>query len=261
MAPTSIALAAGTAAVTAAAALTAAALGGPATGPAAPHAADRDAHARVVPLKDARLKFEINATDGDGGVQAFIDADGWRRMTIFDPSGRRVLHTRVEGRMAAQGGTELFLESSEPPFAELPLRRLLARFPEGRYAFRGVGLSGERLAGSARLTHDIPAGPELVTPLPAHGAQPVDGVTVTWRPVPPAGGSPIIGYQVLVVRPVTGLRALPKVTLDVTMPPSATSLRVPPGFLAPSTEYEWEVLAIERGGNQTLSSSAFTTAP
>ena len=41
------------------------------------------------------------------------------------------------------------------------------------------------------------------------------------------------------------------------MPPTATSLAVPPGFLLPGTEYEWEVLAIERGGNQTLSSSTF----
>ena len=39
-----------------------------------------------------------------------------------------------------------------------------------------------------------------------------------------------------------------------------TSLAVPPGFLKPGTEYEWEVLAIERSGNQTLSSDVFTTA-
>jgi hypothetical protein len=44
------------------------------------------------------------------------------------------------------------------------------------------------------------------------------------------------------------------------MPPTAHRLRVPPGFLQPGTEYEWEVLAVERGGNQTLSSSSFVTA-
>jgi hypothetical protein len=62
------------------------------------------------------------------------------------------------------------------------------------------------------------------------------------------------------VQPETGLRALPTVTLDVTMPPTATSLVVPPGSLRPGTEYEWEVLATERGGNQTLSSSSFETS-
>jgi hypothetical protein len=43
------------------------------------------------------------------------------------------------------------------------------------------------------------------------------------------------------------------------MPPTATRLRVPKGFLQPGTEYEWEVLAIEKTGNQTLSASTFTT--
>jgi hypothetical protein len=64
-----------------------------------------------------------------------------------------------------------------------------------------------------------------------------------------------------VVLPAAGLRALPKVTLDVTMPATATSLLIPPGFLQPGAAYEWEVLAIERGGNQTLSSATFTTTP
>ena len=62
------------------------------------------------------------------------------------------------------------------------------------------------------------------------------------------------------MQPETGITALPKVTLDVMMPPTATSMAVPPGFLLPGTEYEWEVLAIEQGGNQTLSSSFFTTS-
>ncbi len=80
-----------------------------------------------------------------------------------------------------------------------------------------------------------------------------------WRRVPAPAGSRIIGYQVLVERE-TDLKALPVRTLDVTMPPTATRLRVPPGFLRPDTEYSWEVLAIEGSGNQTLSSSTFMTS-
>ena len=79
-----------------------------------------------------------------------------------------------------------------------------------------------------------------------------------WRHVPAPARSRIIGYQVLVERE-TERKALPVVTLDVMMPPTATSLRVPPGFLRPNKEYSWEVLAIERSGNQTLSSSTFMT--
>ena len=43
------------------------------------------------------------------------------------------------------------------------------------------------------------------------------------------------------------------------LPPSVTSIAIPDGFLEPGTAYNWEVLAIEESGNQTLSSSAFET--
>ena len=74
---------------------------------AVPHATPA---AKVVRLKDARLKFEINATDRDGGVQVFIDADSWQQMSIFDPAGKRIFRSTTSGRMAKQGGTELFLD-------------------------------------------------------------------------------------------------------------------------------------------------------
>ena len=215
---------------------------------------------QVVKIADARLKFEINATDHDGGVQVFLDAEQWKRMSIFDPKGRRIFTTITDGIMGMQGGTELFMESAEPTFEELPLDQLLERWPAGRYEFRGVGLDGETLRGAARLTHDLPAGPVLVSPIEGDRRQDPNDTVVRWKRVPPANGSPIIGYQVLVVRPDTGMKALPKVTLDVMMPPTADRLRVPRGFLESGTEYEWEVLAIEEGGNQTLSSSTFVTS-
>ncbi len=214
----------------------------------------------VVHIPDSRIKFEINATDEDGGIQVFLDSDPWASMSIFDPDGNLVYTTSTDGNVGQLGGTELFLETGEPPFDELSLEELLELFPEGKYQFRGQGIEGERFVGSAVLTHDLADGPTLVSPLEGGPPQDPGNTTVTWEPVEPANGSPIIGYQVLVVQPDTGLSALPKITLDVMMPPTATSLAVPPGFLQPNTEYEWEVLAIEAGGNQTLSSSFFTTS-
>jgi hypothetical protein len=214
----------------------------------------------VVQVKDARIKFEINSTDEDGGIQVFLDCDPWESMSIFDPDGELVYTTSTRGNVGQLGGTELFLETGEPPFEELSLEELLVLFPEGKYQFRGRGIEGERFVGSAQLTHNLADGPTLVSPLEGGPPQDPENTTVSWEPVEPANGSPIIGYQVLVVEPNTGLTALPKITLDVMMPPTATSLAVPPGFLQPNTEYEWEVLAIEEGGNQTLSSSFFTTS-
>jgi hypothetical protein len=43
------------------------------------------------------------------------------------------------------------------------------------------------------------------------------------------------------------------------LPPSVTSIEVPDEFLQRRTAYKWEVLAIERSGNQTLSSGEFHT--
>jgi hypothetical protein len=229
-------------------------------GTAPPPPDQRRGARQVTHLEDARLKFEINSTDRDGGVQVFIDAEEWKAMSVFDPAGNRIFSTRTKGRLARFGGSELFLESGEPPFSELPLRKLLKQWPAGRYRFRGAGADGEVFRGSARLTHRIPAGPRLVSPVEPTKPQAARHTVMRWRRVPAPRGSRIIGYQVLVERE-NGRKALPVVTLDVTMPPTATRLRVPPGFLRPGTEYSWEVLAIERGGNQTLSSSTFRTSP
>lgn len=214
-----------------------------------------------VELKDARLKIETNDTDGDAGIQVFLDSDPWQWMEIYDPKGRQLFRSAMGGSFAKQGGTELFLESGEPSFDEVPLAEFLGRFPEGNYYFRGKGIDGERFFGIAPLTHDIPAGPLLVGPHIDGGLVDPDDAVVSWEPVAPPNGSPIVGYEVLIVLSQTGLPALPKIALNVMMPPTATSLAVPPGFLRRDTVYEWEVLAIEEGGNQTLSSSFLRTAP
>lgn len=216
---------------------------------------------KIIELKDARLKIELNATDGDAGIQVFIDADPWKSMSIFDPFGRLVFRSTTYGRFAKQGGTELFLESAEPNFSQLTLAEFLKRFPEGEYQFRGKGLAGETYVGTAKFTHNLPDAPVLVSPLEGGGLVDPNHAAVTWKPVGPANGSPIVGYQVLVVLSPSGISALPKIVLDVTMPPTATSVAIPPGFLRPDTQYVWEVLAIEASGNQTLSVASFRTAP
>ena len=221
---------------------------------------DDDDRARpVVPLKDARLKIEFNSTDRDVGVQLFIDADPWKWMDVYDPRGRLVFRATARGSVAKQGGTELFMESGEPSLDKVPLAVFLERFPVGDYRIVGRGVEGERLVGSAKFTHNIPAGPVLMAPAEDATVDPTN-LVVKWQPVGPANGSPIIGYQVLVVKPNTGMRGLPKIILDVTMPPNATSMAVPPGFLLRDSSYVWEVLAIESGGNQTLTVGHFRTA-
>ncbi len=215
--------------------------------------------AAVVPLKDARMKIELNATDGDVGIQLFIDADPWKTMEVFDPMGIRVFSALTSGRVGLQGGTEFFMESAEPSFSQLSLAAFLQRFPVGDYRVQGEGINGDTLLGSARFTHNIPQGPQLLAPAENSELDPNHAV-LQWGAVPAPNGSPIVGYQVLVVKPDSGIAAIPKIVLDIMMPATATRLAIPGGFLLPDSAYEWEVLAIESGGNQTLSVGHFETS-
>jgi len=78
--------------------------------------------------------------------------------------------------------------------------------------------------------------------------------TITGEPVK------IIAYQLIIEKDVEPHpHMIGKLGLSMYVPPSVTSIAVPNGFLQPRTAYKWEVLAIERSGNQTLSSGSFRT--
>ena len=229
-------------------------------------AGDREAgSAAVVPLKDAKLNIEHNATDRDTGFQGFIDSEGWRRLDVHGPGGH-VLSFEGRGSVAKLGLTELFFETVEPENADVPVAEMLAKLPEGNYTIAGVGQengkSTGRTSGTALLTHDIPAGPKLVSP--KQGAVvPLRGVIARWQPVTETiTGEPvkIIAYQLIIERDTKPHRhMIGKLGLSIYVSRTVTSIAVPNGFLEPRTAYNWEVLAIERSGNQTLSSGSFRT--
>ena len=54
------------------------------------------AHAQ---LTETELFFELNNTDGDLGIHAALNGDGWRDLTIFDPGNRQMLDINVKGRL------------------------------------------------------------------------------------------------------------------------------------------------------------------
>jgi hypothetical protein len=221
--------------------------------------------AAAVRLKDAKLNIEHNATDKDTGFQGFIDGEGWRRLEVRGPAGR-VLRFEGRGALARLGLTELFFESVEPANADVPVERMLAKLPEGSYTIAGPAQESGRRAGltsgKAWLSHDVPEGPRLVSP--AEGATvPVRGVVARWRPVlRTIAGEPvrIIAYQLIIEKDVEPHRhMIGKLGLSMYLPRSVTSIAVPNGFLQRGAAYNWEVLAIERSGNQTLSSGSFRT--
>jgi hypothetical protein len=212
-----------------------------------------NASPKPVEFSDARLKVEINATDGDAGLQVFLDGEAWNQVELLDPDGNVVVDVDVTGRAEDYGLTELFSESSEPPFEEFPLEQFKALFPEGTYTFRGTTIDGTPMEGTAELTHDFPDGPEILLPV-AGSRLSRERVVVAWAPVTSPDRVHIVAYQVLVVQEEPVLRVF---SADV--PATVTRLSIPAEYVQPRTGYKVEVLAIEAGGNQTLTELTFRT--
>lgn len=210
---------------------------------------------------EVSMIVELNATDEDVGLQFFADAEGWREVEIFDPEGDEIFSAEAEGRLAQQGGgTEFFLESVEPTLDDLPLKEFFDRFPEGTYRFVARLTEGGRARGRVAFTHVLPAGPEVLTPVPGKGEECAEDVAIpvviAWNEVTSDYfGEPleVAGYEIIVEGD--------DVALDVHLPAAAgTVLTIPAELLEAGTEYEFEILAIEEGGNQTITESCFVTA-
>lgn len=218
-----------------------------------------------IPLKQAKLIIEHNATDKDTGFQGFFDSEGWQRMTYTGPDGT-VLSFEGQGALGTLGLTELFFETVEPENKEVPVKKMLAKLPAGKYTIKGLAMEngdqeGETV-GTAWLTHNIPQGPVLLQPK-ADANVPLEALTVSWEPVTTSiSGDPIkiIAYQLIIEKDedphphMVGKRGL-----SMYLPASVTTITVPREFLESGQDYQWEVLAIEESGNQTLSSAEFRT--
>jgi len=209
-----------------------------------------------IPFSDARIRIEVNSTDGDSGLHVLLDAEGWRFVNIIDPKGKLIFVVGGGGSVRKTGLTELFFESAEPGFEELPLAEFLKRFPAGEYKFVGQTIKGATLFSKATLTHALPEGPVLLSP--AEGSvQDPNNTVIRWEPVADPAGSRIVRYEVLVVED----GSTPKRVLSAVVPATASSMTVPSSFLVRGASYKYEVLAIETGGNQTLTEGTFFSAP
>ena len=213
----------------------------------------------AIPFSQTRIIIETNATAGDAGIQIFLDATGWKSLEISDPNGEKIFVVSAGGSVANTGVTELFFESAEPSFQDLPLDQLLVRFPEGDYPFVGITVDGKKLTGKAALKHNIPAGPKIISPEGA-ALNPNTPIVIDWEPVTkPFPGTTsavtIVGYQVIVER----VKPQPLRVFSVDLPATITEVTVSPEFLQANADYIFEVLAIEASRNQTISEGSFTT--
>jgi hypothetical protein len=197
----------------------------------------------------ARIYIEYNSSANDLGFHVSLDGEDWRALRIVNPAGTEIFDLDAEGAYRELGLTELFFEGAEPSLDEFPLEELLARFPEGKYKFLGTTVGGTRLASTGTLSHAVPAGPSVSAEVT------VDDVVIRWTEVtgPPEGfpDKPIqiVGYQVIVA------------SFQVTLPASSREVTLPREFVASLGRgtHDFEVLAIDATGNQTITEGTFDT--
>lgn len=222
-----------------------------------------------IPFSVASVFFELNNTDGDLGIHALVDGEPWKSLTIENADERTLLNIKVRSRLRHQGLTELFFESAEPTFDELPPDTFFRRFPEGEYEVEGRTLDGLEMEGSSELTHLLPAPPANIRfnnqpapedcdkdPIPV-----VSGpIVVTWDPVtlshPDLGrtGEPIEVVQYELVFEAEDEAPL---KLTVLLPPTASQFELPAAFTDGGGEFKFEILVREASGNQTAVETCF----
>jgi hypothetical protein len=91
---------------------------------------------------------------------------------------------------------------------------------------------------------------------------PSDEVVIAWEPVTSPDGIEIDVYlvQIFPVDPPEGQEPIDlNVDLLFEVPAFVTEVRIPPEFLTPGAEYQYEVTAVDGGGNQTLAGGTFVT--
>jgi hypothetical protein len=223
----------------------------------------------TIPLTESKLIIEHNAKDKDTGFQGFIDSeDGWKRITVTDPNGKKVLDFKPEGDLGKLGLTELFFETAEPENADVPISELLKTLPEGEYTFRGfTGDSAEEqgtLIGTATFSHDIPEAPAILSPAEDDELAEGEDLHVSWSSVDKnidGSDANIIAYQLTIEKDQEpDPHMIGTFGFTMNLPPSVTEITIPKEVFEPGSDYDLEVLAIEENGNQSINSTSFTTS-
>ena len=238
--------------------------------------------AQPEPFKLTNIHFETNASACDMGIQISFDTDGITEGSVEDPNDQVVYSFRaVQGLEGTHDQTEGFQERVEPPIIDLEyalgcepstdaisLAYLFTAWPAGTYEFEGQS-GGVEFEGNAKLTHKIPAGPEITAPDDGDVVPHDAPLLIKWKKVTGPilsnlGPVEIVGYHVVVVDvtvPVLPPGKL-KTALDGDVSKGETTFLVPKQYLEPNRIYEFEVLATEKGGNQTITEGGvFCTPP
>lgn len=234
------------------------------------------------PFKQTNIHFETNASGCDMGIQISFDTDGITVGEVENPFELPVFTMNtVMGLESTHDITEVFQERVEPPIVELEqalgcepsedaitLTELLSNWPAGLYEFDGESGDAE-FESRTRLTHRVPAGPVITAPADGAVVSADANLLIRWQKVttpiiPYLGPVEVVGYHIVVVD-ITNPVLAPgktKTAFNADLGKLETTMLVPKQYLEPNRVYEFEVLATEKYGNQTITEGGiFCTAP
>jgi len=214
---------------------------------------------------EAKLFLEENRTDGDLGLHFKVDGEGWKRLRLRGPDkhGRKrrsLFNILVQGNLGhVIGLTEIFSESAEPSFDELPRDEFLSLFPEGEYCFFGKTSDGIRMKGVTTLSHTLPDGAEQVSPEEDEEVNADEDLVIVWETVDdPAPPEDVVEFYEVVVEKDEDDELLR--VFSVHMLPGDTTVRCPAEFLEAGKDYKVEIIVQSSSGNRTTMEVPFTTA-
>ncbi len=223
-----------------------------------------NALAQGIELDESELFLELNDTDGDLGIHTSIDGGPYEELEISDAAGRTAFAVEARGRAGRHGLTQLFLESAEPSFDDLPPEEFFARFPEGVYTIE-IEWGEEEAEEEVELSHVMPAPASNVTVNGTPAAEDCDGdlpvvaspVTIDWDPV--TTSHPEIGKEGEVEIEVYQLFVEEggEVGFQVDLPADMTEFEVPEAVTQWPGTYKFEILARSTAFNNTAVESCF----
>jgi hypothetical protein len=185
---------------------------------------------------DLQMFIEYNSTDEDGGIQVFLDGDGWKELVIRR-NGQVILEIEAErGPFKKTGLTEIRWETAEPSLA-----LILARFPEGNYHFVARKVNGGKHQGTVELSHDLPAAPsDLVVTVG-------DPAVLSWDFDVNQGDVGIVSFEVIVENETNETK------YETNVPAGTQMVQIPSHVLGGvDPVVNVEVLAIGDNGNKTI---------
>ena len=200
----------------------------------------------ATPFTISDVHFEQNATDGDAEVVFNVKGaqEGLSKLIVVSPDGRKVIDFTAPDN-STLGIRQFSFETPEPKNMD----SLKSAYPEGIYSFTGITARGKKLTGQSLLTYRLPSPADNIQIRSEPRSVAAEEIKITWAELKNLS-------KVIIEIQQDEL----SVSLKAEIPGTESTFKVPPGLLAPATEYKLGIGTVSAEGNIVFVETTFTTA-